>query len=85
MKRIKYRDSTEYENHTESARSFFTLDGDAFKVFLNEKDRTYKIKNLGNNEIHYGGRTGRLDVLKRQVKRKLIELGVKFEIEIRQV
>lgn len=59
--------------------------GDIFLVYLNIKEMTYNIKNITKKRaINGGDKINNLHVLKRNVKSRLEQLGVDFNIEIRK-
>lgn len=56
-----------------------------YTIELNSNEMIFKIRNIGNGHIvkKGGEKINNLHVLKRKVKRALKELGVKFDLEIR--
>jgi hypothetical protein len=84
-KRIRY-DKTREEGKLVSKHTYISKKtGAKYKVFLDVNEKTYKIKNIGSERITKSGgeNINNLNVLKRTVKRELEQLGVSFEVEIR--
>lgn len=83
MQRIKYIkcNDTEYR----SKHSYTSIKGITYRVFLYTDTMTYKIKNErgGYATFNRKHKNKNLRALKRNAKRKLIELGVNFDIELR--
>ncbi len=67
-----------------SRRIFATLDGKAYRIFLDTESMKYSINDVnGIAEGVDGGKTKNLAVLKIQAKEALMSLGVNFESENR--
>ena len=82
MKRIKY----EYDGLIGISRQIFRINGIETKVYLDTENFKFEIVDIEGELISSGGKTkkGNLEVLKRQAKRALEELGVEFEDEKRK-
>lgn len=58
--------------------------GSRYKVFLNLKDMTFRIRNLEKRRNYdFDLKLTNLNVLKKAAKRELIRLGCSFKLEIR--
>jgi len=85
--RIKYKEIS--ENVYESCKLFVAeKSGGVYKVILDLNTKTYKVINVKQRTIVKSSEKdnkscNNLIVLKRQAKKALKELGVKFDLEIR--
>jgi hypothetical protein len=69
----------------QSKYEIITRRGTIYRVFLHEKDNYFRIYNVKRQRSLVGGEKSKnLRALKREVKRKLVSLGVDFDIEVRK-
>lgn len=83
--RIRYVDSVE-PGWRKSQRIYDLEDGSMVRVYINEDEYRYKIKNEVTNDLlfDYKDGTKNLNVLKRFARRDLQSLGVQLESEKRK-
>jgi hypothetical protein len=84
--RIRYQKHSKRENVLESVQTFISdSTGAKYKVRLDLNNMMYEIKNLRSEKLHKGGEgINNLAVLKRNAKKHLSKLGVKFDGEDRK-
>jgi len=82
--RIRYKETKE-PGVVRSVREFTNEKGTTYYVKLNLQEKTYEILYRENNQpVKKGGeKINNLNVLKRNVKKDLSKLGVKFDADIR--
>jgi hypothetical protein len=83
MRRIRYEKISDYVYR--SVQTFFTYRGTEYRVILHSDILQYRIVNVlkGTSIRNPKHKNKNLRALKKNAKRKLIELGVCFDLELR--
>lgn len=84
--RIRYKQRKRNKDEYESVQRLQSqTTGAYYKAIINPSNATYKVVNTLRGEIirEGGEKINNIEVLKRAVKRELMDLGVNFEPEIR--
>jgi len=77
--RIKYN----FEGSIGISRQSFRVNGQDLRIVVNSQDFTFEIVDNSGSVIKTGGNTKNYNVLLRQAKRALTELGYDFAVETR--